>query len=420
MPMRASAVIVALLGVGPGLPAGAAPVRAAARASTFYVAPTGNDHAAGTSPSQPWRSLDRAQAAALGPGARLLFRRSGTWRGGLRIAAGGAPGRPITVGAYGRGRAPLISGGRCAVVDGSYVTVTGLAFSGCDRAGIQVNGSFVRIARNVITHNIAGVEVDESSTGAQIVFNRIANNNRMVPGRSGPDDDNGAFGVLLHGDRTLVARNTIVGSDAFSPDYGRDGSAVEIFGARNSVIRHNIATGNNAFTELGDPRSSNTTYAANVVRSSLAVSVFLVTRGGGSRYGPVRGTRAINNTVLLTGVSSQGFVCHSGCSSAVLFMRNNIIQSVKKVGFADAPFDEDHDLLFGGARQFKVGAHSLVADPEFVAPGAGDLRLRRGSPAIDTGIPVGLAVDVLGRRIPLDGDGDGRAQPDIGAFEFVR
>ena len=90
----------------------------------------------------------------------------------------------------------------------------------------------------------------------------------------------------------------------------------------------------------------------------------------------------------------------------------------KKVGYADAAFDEDYDLLFGGARQFRVGPHSRVADPRFVAPPAGDLRLRRGSPAIDAGVPVGLRLDVLGRAIPVDGDRDGRAQPDIGAFEF--
>ena len=406
-----------LLGVAAGLVIGTAPASAAPGPATYYVAPTGNDRAAGTSPARPWRTLARVEAASLRAGARVLLRRGGTWRGRLRIAPSGAPGRPITVGAYGSGPGPRIAGGRCVVVDGSYVTVSGLALSGCDRAGVTVNGDFARIAGNVITRNIAGVEVNESSSGAQIVLNRIVDNNRMVSGTSGADDDNGAFGVLLHGDGAVVARNTIIGSDASSPDYGRDGAAVEIYGARNSSIRNNTAIGNNAFTELGNPRSANNTYAGNVVRSSLAVSIFLVTRGGGSRYGPIRGTRVVNNTVRLTGASSEGFVCHDGCSGAVLFMRNNIIQAVKKVGFADGALDEDYDLFFGGIRQFRVGSHSRAADPRFVAPQAGDLRLRRGSPAIDAGVPVGLRLDVLGRGIPVDGDRDGRAEPDIGAFE---
>ncbi len=417
LPARSQSAIV-LSVVAVALLAGAAPANAGTPVATYYVDPGGNDQATGTSPSQPWRTLGRAEAAPLGPGSRLLFRRGGTWRGDLRITQSGAPGRPITVGVYGTGRGPIIGGGRCVVVGGSYVTVSGLTLSGCDRAGVTIRGSFVRIERNLISRNIAGVEVDESSSRAQIVSNRIVDNNRMVAGTTGPDDDNGAFGVLLHGDGTLVARNTIVGSDAASRDYGRDGAAIEIYGARNSSIRHNVAIDNNAFTELGNPRSAGNTYASNVVRSSLAVSIFLITRGGQSQLGPVRGTRVINNTVRLTGRSSEGFVCHAGCSPAVLVMRNNIIRAVKKVGYADAPFNEDYDLFSGGGRQFRVGPHSLIADPRFVAPNAGDLRLRRGSPAVDAGVAMGLRVDVLGRRIPLDGDGDGRAQPDIGAFEF--
>lgn len=407
-----------LVVVAAALLAGTAPADPATPLATYYVDPGGDDQATGTSPSQPWRTLGRAEAAPLGPGSRLLFRRGGTWRGRLRITTSGAPGRAITVGVYGSGKGPLIGGGRCVVIDGSYVTVNGLTLNGCDRAGVTVNGSFVRIERNVITRNIAGVEVNASSTKAQIVSNRIVDNNRMLAGTTGPNDDNGAFGVLLHGDGALVARNTIVGSDAASRDYGRDGAAIEVYGARNSSIRHNVAIDNNAFTELGNPRSAGNTYQSNVVRSSLAVSIFLITRGGKSRFGPIRGTRVINNTVRLTGRSSEGFVCHAGCSGAVLFMRNNIIHAVKKVGYADAPFNEDYDLFSGGARQFRIGPHSLIADPSFIAPNTGDLRLRRGSPAVDAGVAMGLRVDVLGRRIPLDGDGDGRARPDIGAFEF--
>ena len=415
--VRASSAI-ALLCVVVGLAACAAPATVSARASTYYVAPNGNDRAAGTSPSRPWRTLGRAGAAPLGVGSRVLLRRGGRWQGELRIAGSGAPGGPITVGAYGIGRPPLIGGGRCVVVDGSYVAISGLALSGCDRAGVTVTGDSVQVRRNVITHNIAGVEVDDSSSGARIVSNRIVDNNRMAVLTRGGNDDNGAFGVLLHGDGTVVAHNTIIGSDAFSYDYGRDGAAVEIFGARNSSIQGNLAIDNNAFTELGNPRSANNTYSSNVVRSSLAISVFLVTRGGRDRYGPIQWTRVINNTVRLTGRSSQGIVCHAGCSSAILSMRNNIIQAVQKVGFADGAFDEDYDLFFGGIRQFSVGPHSLVANPRFVAPRSGDLRLRRGSPAIDRGVAVGLRFDILGRRIPLDGNGDKRATPDIGAYEF--
>jgi hypothetical protein len=238
-----------------------------------------------------------------------------------------------------------------------------------------------------------------------------------VLSESPDDDDSGAFGILLHGDEAEIAGNVISGCDAFSYDYGRDGGAIEIYGGRRNHIHHNVAVDNDAFTELGDSRAVDNTYAYNVVRSSLTTSVGVVTRGADSSYGPVLGTRLYNNTIRFTGSSSQEFVCHAGCSASVLRMRNNIVEAVWKVGYADAPFDEDYDLFFGGVRQFAVGPHSVVADPRFADPAGGNLRLAADSPAIDRGVPVGYSSDLDGRPVPADGDGDGTAVVDFGAFE---
>ena len=48
-------------------------------------------------------------------------------------------------------------------------------------------------------------------------------------------------------------------------------------------------------------------------------------------------------------------------------MRNNIIQAVWKVGYADAPFDEDNNLYSGGKLQFTKGLPAS-SPPEFVDP----------------------------------------------------
>jgi hypothetical protein len=223
---------------------------------------------------------------------------------------------------------------------------------------------------------------------------------------------------LLQGDKTEVGYNTITGSDAFSYDYGRDGAAVEVYGATFSNIHHNLAKQNDAFTELGKSTSSDNTYAYNVVISSLETSIFVVTRGSGSSYGPVTRTTLYNNSVYLTGAKSQGFVCSSGCSSTILRMRNNIIQAVWKVGYADNKFDEDCNLYFGGITQFSMGANTRVADPRFANPGGGDLRLTASSPAIDAGVDVGYSEDMAGTGVPRDGNGDGNAKPDMGAYEY--
>jgi hypothetical protein len=144
-----------------------------------------------------------------------------------------------------------------------------------------------------------------------------------------------------------------------------------------------------------------------------------VTRGGADSFGPVLRTRLYNNTALLTGTGAQGFVCYAGCGPGILTMRNNVIQATLKAGYADAPFDEDHNLYYGGIRQFTMGPHSLVADPRFVDPAAWNLRPQGASPAIDRGVPVGYATDFDAQPANQDGDRDGTAAPDVGAHEYT-
>lgn len=69
-----------------------------------------------------------------------------------------------------------------------------------------------------------------------------------------------------------------------------------------------------------------------------------------------------------------------------------------------------------------AGPNNLNVDPQLVDPGAGDLHLRQGSPAIDSGEPTpaaGNERDVEGNPRVQDGNGDGTAVRDIGAFEHT-
>lgn len=391
--------------------------------TTFYVDATlGNDSNTGTSPSQAWRTTYRATQASLAPGDALRLARGGVYSGALKMAESGTSSKPILVAAYGSGAPPIITGASsCLVVSGSYIVVEGVHAKDCTWAGVDLAGSHNRIEDLDITGNAAGVHVRSGAIGNRILRSRLIDNNRMSVLTSGGDDDSGAFGLVIQGDHTEVAFNTIRGCDAFSYDYGRDGAAVEIYGGQNNHIHHNVAVDNDAFTELGDPRSADNTFAYNVVRSSLPTSSFAVTRGASSGWGPVLRTRLYNNTVHLSGSSSQGFVCHGGCNPDILIMRNNVIHAVWKVGYADGPFDGDYDLFSGGQRQFTMGPHSLVADPRFVDAAGGNLRLQSGSPAIDTGTTVsGYQSDLDGRVVPGDGDGNGSAIVDRGAYEYQR
>jgi hypothetical protein len=399
-------------------------VRSAVNASpadgrTFYVdSLRGRDQAAGTSPATAWQSLARASAARLRPGDKLLLKRGDRWSGTLTIGASGMSSNRIVIDAYGSGSRPLIATGGCVRLAGSWLTVRNLAVDGCDWAGVELRGTHEVVAATLSSHNVVGIAVPLGSSDNVIAHNQLVANDRMsVLTRSPTNDDSGAFGVALNGDRNVVAYNTITGSDAFSYDYGRDGSAVEIYGGRGNFVHHNLAVDNNDFTELGNPRSADNVYAYNTVRSSRNRSVFLTTRGAKTGLGPVKGTRVYNNTVYETGAMSQGFVCYAGCDAGILSLRNNIIDAAWKAGYADGRVDENDDLFAGGILQFSKGATSFVADPHFLAPTAGNLQLSASSPAIDRGVWLGYRRDILGRPVPLDGNSDGRSRPDLGAYE---
>jgi parallel beta-helix repeat protein len=380
---------------------------------------SGSDANSGTSEATALRSLDKASAITLSPGERLLFRRGGAWTGTLKIEESGSGGQPVVIASYGSGPLPIIQGARdCIALFGSGVVITQIQVQDC-WSGVRIpdGAAFNRLEGNVMTGNVAGVLVSSGASDNVIAGNTFQDNNKMSVNTPGGYDDSGAFGVLLNGDRNEVAHNVITGSDTSSYDYGRDGAAVEVYGGQGNSIHHNVAVDNHAFSELGNQRTRDNTFAYNLVRSSLPDSTFLVTRGGEDGYGPVLNTRLFNNTVVMTGAGSQGFVCHGGCNGGVLTMRNNIIQAVHKAGYADGAFDEDYNLYAGGITQFPLGPNSNVGNPLFDNPAGGDFHLGVGSPAVDSGVDSGYGSDIDGRSVPSDGNADGVPAPDRGALE---
>jgi hypothetical protein len=86
----------------------------------------------------------------------------------------------------------------------------------------------------------------------------------------------------------------------------------------------------------------------------------------------------------------------------------------------------DENLLGGGSTSGSItsGLHNLNVTPHFRDPAAGDFSLLRDSPLIDRGSPAPLAADepttdLAGNPRVVDGNGDGLAISDIGAFEYV-
>ena len=426
--LGAGIAAIVLVGVGAGAVGGAAPAMAAkgtgpkpAAVATYYVNPViGSDLFAGTSTAQPWRTLDRASAATLRAGETVRLQAGVTHVGELNLVEDGTSAAPITVTSYGSGALPRLTGGRCVWVDGDFTVVRNLDVDGCAFAGVTLRGLSDRVESIRARGNVAGVLVDYPSRNASVLSSELVNNTKMVI-RPGADDDYGAHGVLVNGDYATIAGNTISGHHAASPDYGIDGSALEVFGAIGTQVRHNVARDNKAFLELGGyegNRASDTLVAFNEVSGGLVAQDFLVARGAGQSWGPTLRTDVFNNTVRLAGADSIGVGCYGGCGTDVLTLRNNVVDVNGGWVNTTGPFVSQANLYDGwwGAAP---SATDIKADPGFVAPASGDLRLAAGSPAIDSGVALASGwTDLAGRGVS-DGDGNGTCARDRGAWEYV-
>ena len=232
----------------------------------------------------------------------------------------------------------------------------------------------------------------------------------LTPCPTNCSDDSGAWGVLLNGDRNVVGYNTISGSDAYSYDYGRDGSAVEVFNGAGNMIQRNKAIDNETFSELGGAATRDNSFIYNSVRSAVGQGKFVVLTG------VAKNTTLTNNSVYLTGSTSQGIVCSSGCNTEVLHTRNNLIKAVLKAGYADAQFDDAYGV-YSGYIQFALGVNSIAADPKFRS--TTDLRVEPASPAVDSGTSLGYAADIDAKTVPLDNNNDGVKTVNRGSNEWL-
>jgi hypothetical protein len=147
----AAAVAFGLLAASPAL------------ATRYYVRASGDDTAAGTSSATAWRTIERANAADLEPGDRLMFEGGTRFPGRVVIGPedAGTARKPVTVSSFGHGRATIDAGtgGGILVHDAGGVRVVRLNVVGGGRASgnrsdgisfytdVALPGSRLRLAR---------------------------------------------------------------------------------------------------------------------------------------------------------------------------------------------------------------------------------------------------------------------------------
>ncbi|MCP2165038.1 choice-of-anchor Q domain-containing protein [Goodfellowiella coeruleoviolacea] len=429
MRRRGSFALATALGVATALSAGGAQASAEPAASplaarTYYVDQSaGNDSAAGTSTGTAWKSLTKVASADLKPGDSVLFKRGQSWTGQLNLTRSGTESARITVGAYGSGARPVIKGHNDACVNlaGDYLRVTGLQVGvaqnagRCSWAGVSVTGDHNQVVDNHVTGAAAGVFIAPEADSTEVTSNELVDNNHMSVNDEKPDNDSGAFGILLQGNNSTISWNLISGSIARSYDYGLDGAAIEIFYASHNYIHHNTSIDNESFTELGtwsddpDGISTDNYFEYNAIYGDQTRGG-LITRGAEDPNGPVFNTVFRNNSLRLGNAEAEGVVCYAGCTNEHLSMSQNIVYAAGKVGYADDTFTaSDHNVFSGGQVQFRTGTGDTVADPRYVS--ATDLHLQAGSPAINRGVRQYWATDLDDKPTGVGG------AVDAGAYE---
>jgi hypothetical protein len=212
---------------------------------------------------------------------------------------------------------------------------------------------------------------------------------------------------------------------------GNAGNQVKITG--QAAITNSVLVGNCAFFD-GQP------FTYNVDPCRALGSTLLVVYTGGEQVTIVNSTLYGQGDGLVGGGPREGFQCDG--SETLMAWNNVFVGDTDYFDPGDVTFlfyqedcaglkmNSDHNIAHivknldcgvDGEYVFS-GAHDLCQDPRVVGPLSGDaygLELAPGSPAIDAAIgSICPATDILGLARPVDGNGDGNAVCDMGAYEW--
>lgn len=382
-------------------------VASEARAATRYVAKTGTDNPI-CAQAFPCLTINHAVAIAL-PGDTISIGKGKfpehygvTISKNLTIAGAGTFSTQVRLGFYLPGQTPVFT-----ISPGTDVTITGLDVMGGDGhhgGGIMNDGNltlqYVRIWKNSAddqgggiwnsdqaTLNISRTEIAHNSSpsfGAGLYNAGIAilDEVRVVANQTGNLQGGGIFNFTGWPGHS----NLIVTGSEISYDNGIGILNHGHMSIINTTVSHNspwgIQSGEGSDTEL-----THVTVAANG-------------SGGGLRVLPGDNTVELKNTIIANNTPAQ-------CQVALVV----VTATGSLVG------DGTCGVFPGGTNQ--VGVDPQLGPLKWNGGSTHTHALKKGSPAIDAGSTDGAQpVDQRGVSRPIDGDGDGVAGYDIGAFEY--
>ncbi|MBB5783454.1 right-handed parallel beta-helix repeat-containing protein [Nonomuraea jabiensis] len=438
--LRLIAAASAALGLSAAIAPGTAAASSAAAGNTYYVAPNGNDNAAGTQ-AAPWASIAHAQAVVTA--GDTVYLRGGTYAytransacasqtarvDAITLNRSGAPGNPIRYWAY-PGEKPVFDFSRmrddCRIkgfdVTGNWIHLKGLEVTGVPQNnnlnheswGIWISGSN-NTFELIDTHHHMGPGLFIQNGGGNLVLNTDSHDNYDLRSSNGAGESADGFGAHIPAGN---AGNVFRGCRAWwNADDGFD-----LISAYSSVIIENSWAWRNGYVPGTTTGAGNGNgfkaggyggdYDPGAVKHTVRTSVAFLNKAAGfyANHHPIANDY-FNNTSYgnhpdfnMLGVDSGGAAVGRGN------LRNNLAYTgtlTSNMNGTNAAYNSWHLGVTLTDSQFQSVSTSGWDAPRQAdgsLPALPHLRLAANSTLIDKGTSVGL---------PYKG-----SAPDLGAFE---
>jgi hypothetical protein len=431
--------------------------------TTYYIdSQNGDDRAKGVTPKQAWKSFNNLNILILHPGDSIRFARGSEYSLPLILTQSGTEENPIVITDYGDIKLPapaftnpVFKEGNfsnCIRIKGSHIIVENLYFhhtlsyisgkytpdKGWDTTVWEMGAIYIdksarycKVKNNEIEDCVVGVK--SYGPFAQITNNSIHDCNRILK-----EWGWGPIGIWLGADNQEAAYNQIINYRAEDSRIrwggggtggGADGGAFEIDDARydkkNISIHHNYTRDCQGFLEVTwTDIKQHPNYDGFLIHHNVSddYQQFVAIWNGKS-------CRIENNTIIRRkkNVNDWG-VFNITQNNSYNLIRNNIIVTEKNIRIFNTGLKKEnlpqniitHNLYYAATDSINMGKegpgpHAQFGDPMFLnykGSKAIDFAIKRGSPAIGTGINTSYQLDFLNRPIPLE------KNRDIGAFQF--
>jgi hypothetical protein len=425
-----------------------------AQGTTYYVALTGSDSYPGTE-AWPWRTIQKAANTLVA--SDTVYIKAGTYPERVVPQNSGSASNYITYAAY-PGETVTIDGSGTTLPDDlaglfhisnrSYIVVSGLRVV---NAGPHDNNAGILIldSSHVVVENNSTYNTNSSGIGVWGSNNVTVDGNRIEEAGGGGWQEC----ISVAGTDTFEVRNNEVLNGHKEGICIKDGASngqiyrnhvhhtqrVGIYVDAWDKHTHDISVFQNIVHDVSDNDGfavasemggllQNVYIYNNIAYHNRYIGFSVSTNGVG---GPMDGIVIMNNTFYNNGWPDWGGgIAVDNPNAQNVVVRNNIVSQNLYFQITVAPsvpaqnYTIDHNLIDGYRDHEDEGETRgndfVEGDPLFVNPSGANFHLQETSPAVDQGSAVDAPVDDYdGHSRPQDGDQDGTAEYDIGAYEVV-